>query len=63
MGTSVAVLQATAIFEIRLLELANSLDSVAGEAPGSVHLFLPSPVYKCLHSVLFAWVLGTALRQ
>lgn len=62
MGTSVAVPQATAIFEIRLLELANRLDSVAGEAPGSVHLFLPSPIYKCLHGVLFAWVLGIALR-
>lgn len=43
MGISVAVSQATTIFEIRLLELANRLDCVAGEAPVSIHLFLPSP--------------------
>lgn len=47
MGTSVAVSQATAIFEIRLLELANRLDCVAGEAPVSIHLWFTS---ACHHT-------------
>lgn len=66
MGTSVAVSQATIIFEIRLLELANRLDCVAREAPVSIHLFLPSTglrVCVITHGVLFVWVLGVVRPQ